>query len=55
MGATDLTRGKVMIVGATGSIGSVCSRLIAQAIQDVVLVSIEPERLIDIILDKRES
>lgn len=48
MGATDLTKGKVMVVGATGSIGSVCSRLLAQAIHDVVLVSIEPERLIDL-------
>lgn len=48
MGATDLTKGKAMVVGATGSIGSVCSRLIAQAIGDIVLVSIEPERLIDL-------
>jgi predicted amino acid dehydrogenase len=48
MGRTDLTTGKVMIIGATGSIGSVCSRLLAQAIYDVVLVSIEPERLIDL-------
>ncbi len=48
MGARDLTKGKVMIIGATGSIGSVCSRLIAQAIYDVVLVSIEPERLIEL-------
>jgi predicted amino acid dehydrogenase len=48
MGAADLTRGKVMIIGATGSIGSICSRLIAQAIFDVVLVSIEPERLIEL-------
>ena len=48
MGATDLTKGKVMIIGATGSIGSVCSRLLAQAIYDVVLVSIEPERLIEL-------
>lgn len=48
MGAKDLTKGKVMVVGATGSIGSVCSRLLAQAIHDVVLVSIEPERLIDL-------
>ena len=48
MGATDLTKGKVMVIGATGSIGSVCSRLIAQAIYDVVLVSIEPERLIEL-------
>jgi len=48
MGATDLTKGKAMVIGATGSIGSVCSRLIAQAIFDVVLVSIEPERLIEL-------
>lgn len=45
MGVQDLTRGRAMIVGATGAIGSVCSRLIAAAIRDVVLVSIEPERL----------
>lgn len=45
MGAKDLTRGRAMIVGATGAIGSVCSRLIAAAIRDVVLVSIEPDRL----------
>lgn len=47
MGATDLTQGRAMVIGATGSIGSVCARLLAQAIHDVVLVSIEPERLID--------
>jgi predicted amino acid dehydrogenase len=45
MGTKDLTRGRAMIVGATGAIGSVCSRLIAAAIRDVVLVSIEPDRL----------
>jgi predicted amino acid dehydrogenase len=48
MGARDLSRGKAMIVGATGSIGAVCARLLAQAINDVVLVSIEPEKLIDL-------
>jgi len=48
MGATDLTKGKVMVIGATGSIGSVCARLLAQAILDVVLVSIEPEKLIEL-------
>lgn len=48
MGATDLTEGKAMVVGATGSIGSVCARLLAQAIFDVVLVSIEPEKLMDL-------
>ena len=35
-----------MVIGATGSIGSVCSRLIAQAIGDVVLVAPRPEKLI---------
>jgi predicted amino acid dehydrogenase len=45
MGWTDLARGKAMIVGATGAIGSVCARLLAAAVRDVVLVSIEPERL----------
>lgn len=48
MGITDLTRGKAMVIGATGSIGAICSRLLAQAIHDVVLISIEPERLIDL-------
>jgi predicted amino acid dehydrogenase len=46
MGAHDLTHGRAMVIGATGSIGSVCARLLAQAIYDVVLVSIEPEKLI---------
>ena len=45
MGWRDLSHTKAMIVGATGSIGSVCSRLLAAAVKDVVLVSIEPERL----------
>jgi predicted amino acid dehydrogenase len=46
MGAKDLTRGRAVVIGATGSIGSVCSRLIAQAIGDVVLVAPRPEKLI---------
>jgi len=48
MGATDLTKGTVMVIGATGSIGAVCARLLAQAIYDVVLVSIEPAKLIEL-------
>jgi predicted amino acid dehydrogenase len=48
MGKQDLTTGKAMIVGATGSIGAICARLLAQAISDVVLISIEPEKLIDL-------
>ncbi len=46
MGATDLTQGKAMVVGATGSIGSVCSRLLAQALCEVYLVAPRPEKLI---------
>jgi len=46
LGATDLTRGKAMVVGATGSIGSVCSRLLAQALGEVTLVAPRPEKLI---------
>jgi predicted amino acid dehydrogenase len=48
MGKEDLSQGRAMVVGATGSIGSVCARLLAQAVRDVVLVSIEPERLIEL-------
>lgn len=39
-------RGRAVVIGATGSIGAVCSRLLAQAIQDVVLVAPRPEKLI---------
>ena len=46
MGMTDLTKGRAVVIGATGSIGAVCSRLIAQAIGDVVLVAPRPEKLI---------
>ena len=46
MGGQDLTEGRAVVIGATGSIGSVCSRLIAQAIHDVVLVAPRPEKLI---------
>jgi predicted amino acid dehydrogenase len=45
MGVQDLRHGRAMVIGATGAIGSVCARLLAKAIYDVVLVSIEPERL----------
>nr|NIV30934.1 serine carboxypeptidase [Anaerolineae bacterium] len=46
MGSADLTKGRAVVIGATGSIGAVCSRLIAQAIGDVVLVAPRPEKLI---------
>jgi predicted amino acid dehydrogenase len=48
MGAQDLTRGRALVIGATGSIGAVSSRLLAQAILDVVLVAPRPERLIEL-------
>lgn len=38
--------GKVMVIGATGSIGSVCSRLLAQAVPNITLVAPRPEKLI---------
>ncbi|MEZ4590690.1 MAG: serine carboxypeptidase [Chloroflexota bacterium] len=39
-------QGKVMVIGATGSIGAVCSRLLAQAVPNIVLVAPRPEKLI---------
>lgn len=45
MGSDDLSRGRAMVIGATGSIGSICARLLAQAIPDIVLVSLDPKRL----------
>jgi predicted amino acid dehydrogenase len=48
MGKPDLSEVRAMVVGATGSIGSVCSRLIAEWTGNVILVSIEPERLIEL-------
>ena len=41
-------QGKVMVIGATGSIGSVCSRLLAQAVPNIVLVAPRPEKLISL-------
>jgi predicted amino acid dehydrogenase len=38
--------GQVMVIGATGSIGAVCSRLLAQAGPAITLVAPRPERLI---------
>jgi predicted amino acid dehydrogenase len=48
MGATDLTQGRAVVIGATGAIGAVCARLLAQAIQDVVLIAPRPEKLIEL-------
>lgn len=39
-------QGKAMVVGATGSIGAVCARLLAQAVSEVHLVSPEAAKLL---------
>jgi predicted amino acid dehydrogenase len=38
-------QGKAMVIGATGAIGSACARLLAQAAEEVHLVSIESAKL----------
>lgn len=43
-----IDRGRAMVVGATGSIGAVCARLLALAVGDVVLIAPRPERLIEL-------
>jgi predicted amino acid dehydrogenase len=40
--------GQVMVIGATGSIGAVCSRLLAQACPNITLVAPRPEKLIEL-------
>jgi predicted amino acid dehydrogenase len=39
-------KGKAMVIGATGAIGSACARLLAQAVEEVHLVSIEAAKLL---------
>jgi len=41
-------KGRAMVIGATGSIGSVCSRLLAQAVPNITLVAPRPEKLIQL-------
>ncbi len=38
--------GKAMVVGATGSIGSVCARLLAKGVREVYLAAPDPARLL---------
>jgi predicted amino acid dehydrogenase len=45
MGIRHLSQAKAMVIGATGSIGSVCSRLLAEAGTEIVLVSLDLGRL----------
>ncbi|MCC7478603.1 hypothetical protein IT575_09135 [bacterium] len=37
-----------LVVGATGSIGSVCARLLAREVQEIALVAPRPEKLLDL-------
>jgi predicted amino acid dehydrogenase len=54
--ADGVTRGKAMVVGATGAIGSVCARLLALASDEVWLVSPESAKLLALKEDiERES
>jgi predicted amino acid dehydrogenase len=48
MGQHRLPHRRAMVIGATGSIGSACSRLLAEEMRDIVLVSIEPEKLVEL-------
>ncbi len=45
MGAPALPEARVMVIGASGSIGSACSRLLAQSTRNLALVALEPEQL----------
>ncbi len=42
----ESSQAQAMIIGATGSIGAVCSRLLAQAVPNITLVAPRPEKLI---------
>ncbi len=44
----DVGTGTAAIIGATGSIGSVCARLCAQVTKKVILVAPRPEKLIEL-------
>ena len=46
MGEDGHLHGKTMVVGATGAIGSVCSRLLAMVSDEIWLVSPEPAKLL---------
>lgn len=46
VGPSGKMAGKAMVVGATGAIGSVCARLLAKAVDEIVLVSPEAAKLL---------
>lgn len=56
MGLEEFRWAKAMVVGATGSIGSVCSRLLAKEVSEVALISKDAEKLSELKhLIQRES
>jgi predicted amino acid dehydrogenase len=44
----DIALSRALVVGATGSIGSICARLLAQEVAELYLVSPRPERLLSL-------
>ena len=48
MGISNLADCRAMVIGATGSIGSICARLLAREVQEICLVSLEPARLVEL-------
>ena len=46
VGANNKAEAKAMVVGATGSIGAVCARLLAKAVDEVYIVARESARLL---------
>ena len=46
IGPNNKARAKAMVVGATGSIGAVCARLLAKAVDEVYIVARESARLL---------
>ncbi len=48
MGLNELSLARLMVIGATGSIGSACARLLAPQVQEVLLVSKEKSKLVEL-------
>lgn len=44
----DIANSRALVIGATGSIGSICARLLAQEVAELYLVSPRPERLLSL-------
>lgn len=48
MGMENINQCKLMVLGATGSIGAVCARWLAEEVSELVLVSRKPEKLLQL-------